>query len=181
MKKITLPTLFAALSLFVLAAFRFADQPSAPEALPLKWHTWEEAVELNKTNPKKMFVDVYTDWCGWCKRMDKSTFSDEKVMAYMAANYYAVKLNAEQKADIKFNGETFKYVDSGNGRGVHALAYALLDGKMGYPSMVYLNEKFERIMISPGYKEVPDMLKELKFAAEDKYKETSWEDYKENN
>ena len=180
MKKVMLPSLFAASAIFVLAAFRFADQPSAPKAA-LKWYTWEEAVELNKTKPKKMFVDVYTDWCGWCKRMDKSTFSDEKVAAYMAANYYQVKLDAEQKAEIKFNGESFKYVDSGNGRGIHALAYSLLDGKMGYPSMVYLNEKFERIMVSPGYKEAPDMLKELKFAAEEKYKETSWEEYRENN
>ena len=177
MKKILLFALIAVAGGMGLAAFTFAS-PEPPAPAPLKWYTWEEAIKLNKTNPKKMFVDVYTDWCGWCKRMDKSTFVDPKVMEYMSANFYAVKLNAEQKEDIQFNGETFKFVDNGGGRGVHTLAYALLDGKMGYPSMVYLNEKYERIMISPGYKEVPDMLKELKFAAEDKYKETSWEDYK---
>lgn len=179
MKKYLLPALLACLGIVTLAAFR--NQPLAtenPEPV-LKWYTWEEAVALNKTKPKKIFVDVFTDWCGWCKRMDKTTFSDEKVSAYLAANFYPVKLNAEQKADIQFNGETFKFVDSGNGRGVHTLAYALLDGQMGYPSMVYLNEKYERIMISPGYKEVPDMLKELKFAAEDKYKDTSWEKYRD--
>ena len=184
MKKFMLPLFGAVASMLLLAAFRTTTprpQPAA-EVAPLKWYTWEEAIELSKTKPKKIFVDVFTDWCGWCKRMDRSTFVDEKVMQYMSANYYAVKLDAEQKADIKFNGETFKFVKGENGRGgVHALAYALLDGRMGYPSMVYLNEKFERIMISPGYKEVPDMLKELKFAAEEKYKETSWEDYKTQN
>ena len=179
MKKIILYSMLAITCIITFAAFRNPAPVEKP--VTLKWHTWEEAVELNKTKPKKIFVDVYTDWCGWCKRMDRSTFADEKVAAYMAANYYAVKLNAEQKADIKFNGEVFKFVDSGNGKGVHTLAYALLDGKMGYPSMVYLNEKYERIMISPGYKEAPDMLKELKFAAEEKYRETSWESYKENN
>lgn len=182
MKRLILPTAFAAVTVMVLAAFRpTAPQPAAKVA-PLKWYTWEEAMELNKTKPKKIFVDVYTEWCGWCKRMDRSTFKDDKVMEYMAANYYAVKLDAEQKADIKFNGETFKFITNDNGRGgVHALAYALLDGRMGYPSMVYLNEKLERIMISPGYKEVPDMLKELKFAAEEKYKDTSWEAYRDQN
>jgi thioredoxin-related protein len=70
--------------------------------------------------------------------------------------------------------------DNGRG-GVHTLAYSLLDGNMGYPAMVYLNEKFERIMISPGYKEVPDMLKELKFAAEEQYSKTTWEAYKAAN
>ena len=154
MKKVILLGLLSSACLFTITAFRTTPAPKAE----IKWYTWEEAVELNKTKPKKIFVDVYTDWCGWCKRMDKSTFVDEKVAAYMAAHYYPVKLNAEQKADIKFNGEVFKYVDSGNGRGVHTLAYALLDGKMGYPSMVYLNEKYERIMISPGYKEAADML-----------------------
>ena len=73
-------------------------------------------------------------------------------------------------------------MENDNGRGgVHNLAYLLLDGKLGYPAMVYLNEKFERIMISPGYKEVPDMLKELKFAAEEQYMKTTWEEYSAGN
>ena len=180
MKKVMLPSLFAASAIFVLAAFRFTDQPSAPKAT-LKWYTWEEAVELNKTKPKKMFVDVYTDWCGWCKRMDKSTFADSSVTAYLNANFYPVKLNAEQKADVQFNGQNFKYMDSGNGRGVHALAYSLLEGNLGYPSYVYLNEKYERIMISPGYKEPKDILKEFKFAFEEHYNKTTWEKYRDEN
>jgi thioredoxin-related protein len=168
--------LLAGIALCSLAAFQ--KNTPTPPASNLKWYTWEEAVALNKTKPKKIFVDVYTDWCGWCKRMDKSTFVDEKVAAYLAANYYPVKLNAEQKGEIQFNGETFKFVETGNGKGIHTLAYALLDGKMSYPSMVYLNENYERIMISPGYKEAQDMLKELKFASEEKYKTTTWEDYR---
>ena len=100
--------------------------------------------------------------------------------AYIAANFYPVKLNAEQREEIKFSDESFSFVAGENGRGgVHALAYALLEGKMGYPTLVYLNEKYERIMISPGFKETPDLLKELKFAAEEIYNKTSWEKYKE--
>lgn len=174
--------LFFAAAAFLLigtlaAAFTF-QKNTAPAADTLKWYTWEEAVELNKTAPKKMFVDVYTSWCGWCKHMDKTTFTDSTVAAYLAANFYPVKLNAEQKADIEFNGHTFKYIESAK---VHELAYSLLDGKMQYPNFVYLNEKYERIMISPGYKEPKDVIKELKFAAEEKYKTTTWEKYRDEN
>ena len=42
----------------------------------VKWYTIEEADALMKTDPKPIFVDAYTDWCGWCKRLDKDTFSD---------------------------------------------------------------------------------------------------------
>ena len=173
MKKQVFTFLFAASALCVLVAFTTRPKTSTPGSTALKWYTWEEAAALNKTKPRKIFVDVFTDWCGWCKRMDKSTFVDEKVAAYLSANFYPVKLNAEQREDILFNGETFKFVETGNGKGVNTLAYALLDGKMGYPSMVYLNEKYERIMISPGYKEATDMIKELTFAAEKKYKTTN--------
>ncbi|MBN8677300.1 MAG: DUF255 domain-containing protein [Chitinophagales bacterium] len=174
MQKILLPSL--ALVVLVLTAFTF--QSPAPE--PMKWYTWEEAVALNKTKPKKIMVDVYTNWCGWCKRMDKGAFSDPAVMAYLSQHFYPVKLNAEQRETIKFNGENFEFVANDNGRGgVHTLAYALLDGKMSYPSLVYLNEKYERIMISPGYKETPDLLKELSFAAEEQYNKTTWEKYRD--
>ena len=97
-------TLVAGL-LLVTAAWMMAFRPAPAPPATLKWYTWEEAVELNKTKPKKMFVDVYTDWCGWCKKMDKSTFADPAVAAYLAENFYPVKLNAEQKADIQFAGE----------------------------------------------------------------------------
>lgn len=159
-----------------LAAFCIA--PSIPPPAEIKWYTWEQAQELQKTAPRKIFVDVYTDWCGWCKRMDKTTFADSAVAAYMATHYYPVKFDAEQKADVVFAGHTFKFQPQGT-RGVHEFAVALLDGKMSYPSYIYLNEKYERIMVSPGYKEAPDLMKELKFATEEKYKTTTWEKYRD--
>jgi thioredoxin-related protein len=168
-----------AAGLIGLAAHFSKPKPAAEEiGTASKWYTWEEAVELNKTKPKKILVDVYTDWCGWCKRMDKGAFVDKDVTKYLNDNFYPVKLNAEQRDRIVFGRDTFNYVDTGNGKGIHTLAYALLDGKMSYPTIVYLDEQYRRIMISPGFKEAPDLMKELKFAKEEQYDKTSWEEYK---
>jgi len=146
----------------------------------IHWMTWDEAVEANKKNPKKFFIDFYTDWCGWCKRMDKTTFSDAAVAKYINDNFHPIKFDAEQKETIMHDGQEFKWQKGGR-NGYHTLAYSLLDGRLGYPSYVYLTPNFERILISPGYKPVPDLQKELKFVFEEHYSSSSWEDYKKNN
>jgi len=158
-----------------------ASSQTAPEALEeLKWYSWEEAVEANKQEPKKLFVDVYTDWCGWCKKMDKSTFVDPEVSAYLRENFYPVKLNAEQREAIEFDGTTFNFVESGR-RGVHELAYALLDGRLGYPAFVYLDEEMKRITISPGYKTADVIMKELRYIGGDHYKDQTFDEYTKNS
>ncbi len=67
----------------------------------VKWMSFEEAVERSKTEKRKIFIDVFTDWCGWCKVMDKNTFPD-LVIAKLLSNekFYPVKFNAEQTADV---------------------------------------------------------------------------------
>lgn len=145
----------------------------------LKWYTWEEAVAACEKEPRKIFVDVYTDWCGWCKVMDKKTFPIPAVKSYIEENFYPVKLDAEQKEDISWNGNTFSWKPGGR-NGINMLAYSLLEGKTSYPTIVYLNEKFERIMISPGYKTPEQFLPELKFAAEEHYTSQTWEEYKKS-
>ncbi|MDF1867179.1 MAG: DUF255 domain-containing protein [Saprospiraceae bacterium] len=148
------------------------------ESTTVNWMTFEEAVKASETAPKKIMIDLYTDWCGWCKKMDKTTFEDPKVVKYLNDNFYAVKFDAEQKEEINFNGHQFKWVAGGR-NGIHTLAYSLLDGNLSYPTVVYLNERFERIMISPGFKEAPGMIKELTFAAEEHYTSTSWQEYQQ--
>lgn len=169
--------LLTAISIF---SFTFSTDSLEKSADKIKWYTFEEAVALNEKAPKKMYIDVYTDWCHWCKVMDKKTFTDPKVAAYMNENFYPVKLNAEQKEVIKFQGKDFEWVEAGR-RGIHMLAYSLLEGKASYPSFVYLNEKYERIMTSPGFKEPAQLMPELKFAAEEHYKTTSWQEYQAKN
>ncbi len=166
-------------ALFCVAFSFYAFMPAEANVKDdkINWMTWEEAVAATEKEPRKIFVDVYTGWCHWCKVMDKKTFNKPEVVKYVNENYYAVKLNAEQKEDINFAGNTFKYVPNGR-RGYHQLAAALLDEKMSYPSIVYMSEKIERIMISPGFKEKDAFLTELKYAKEEAYKTTSFDDYK---
>src|SRR5690606_16504737 len=89
----------------------------------LQWYSMEEAVKLNEKNPKKFFIDVYTDWCGWCKVMDQRTFSHPVIASLINKYYYPVKLNAEQKQDIVLGDKTYKFVAQGS-RGYHELAAA---------------------------------------------------------
>ncbi|MBK6905222.1 MAG: DUF255 domain-containing protein [Saprospirales bacterium] len=180
MKKV-LPVV--AFLLVAVLIYSFVLRPSQPAVSAggegdLKWHTWEEAVAANKKEPRKILVDVYTDWCGWCKRMDATTFQDQTVMDYLKKNFYAVKLDAEQKEDIVFDGNTFKFQAYGR-RGAHELAIQLLNGRLSYPSIVYLNEKFEIITVSPGYKMPDDIMKELHFVGDNVYKTKTWDEFKQ--
>lgn len=148
---------FVAFVLTTLSAFR-TNLPIEPVSTPnseakhIKWLTIQEAYALTQKKPKKFVVDVYTDWCGWCKVMDRETFSKEAIVDYVNENYYAVRLNAEQTDDITLGKQTFKYVSSGS-RGVHELAAALLKNQMSYPTTVFLDEKFQLIQPVAGYLE----------------------------
>ena len=144
----------------------------------IQWMSIEEAyaLTLNDENPKKIFVDVYTDWCGWCKRMDKATFQNPEVAAYMNEHYYNVKFDAEQKESIEILGNTFEFVPQGS-RGYHELAAALLNGKMSYPTVVFMNPKFEMLSPVPGYQEATPFLKVATFFGDDIYQTVPWEEY----
>ena len=74
----------------------------------VKWMSWEEAAAANDKQPKKIFVDVYTNWCGWCKKMDASTFKEADVVKILNEKFYPVKLNAEQKESIFWRDVEFK-------------------------------------------------------------------------
>ena len=147
-------------------------------AQEINWISWDEAVTLTNTeeNPKKIFVDIYTDWCGWCKKMDKDTFQNPAVAAYMTAHYYMVKMDAEGKESINYQGKEFKYVPSGK-RGYHELAAALLQGRMSYPTVVFLDEERNMLSPVPGYQKVKPFLKIARYFGDNVYKEKDWKSY----
>jgi thioredoxin-related protein len=162
---------FALLLLLSLTAISNAQEK-------IQWMSIEEAyaLTLTETSPKKIFIDVYTDWCGWCKRMDKATFQNPEVAAYMNEHYYNVKFDAEQKESIEMLCNTFEFVPQGN-RGYHELAAALLNGKMSYPTVVFMNPKFEMLSPVPGYQEAGPFMNIAKYFGDNIYTEKSWQDY----
>ncbi|MEL6538409.1 MAG: DUF255 domain-containing protein [Bacteroidota bacterium] len=144
----------------------------------INWVTMEEAIQLIEAggNNKLFFVDVYTDWCGWCKRMDATTFQDPNVIQVMNDNFIAIKFDGEAQRDIALKGQTFKFIESGR-RGYHELAAALLQNKLSYPTVVFLDENFNMIQPLPGYRTGPQFLPILKFLGEKHYENETWEQY----
>lgn len=147
MKKTTL-LVISVLALVLLSSFVTKETPVAKD---IDWLTFEEAVKKNDSEKRYILIDVYTDWCGWCKVMDRETFTDSKVKAHLDKNFHVVKLDAEQKEEIKFKGNSFKWVKAGR-NGIHQLAYSLLGGEMSYPTLVILNDKFQRVEVVKGFK-----------------------------
>jgi thioredoxin-related protein len=147
------------LSLFLVP---YPNRAQETGASPVKWMTFEEAVEKSKTEKRKIFIDVYTDWCGWCKVMDKNTFTDPQIARLLNEKYYAVKFDAEQTADVVFRGTTFKFVPFGN-KGAHQLAMALLNNNLSYPNFVFLDEEFRIVPIFSGSTSVPGYRKPEEF------------------
>ncbi len=145
----------------------------------VNWLTFEEAVEANKTEKRKIFIDVYTDWCGWCKVMDKNTFNQDQVAEYLNENFYPVKLDGEQKEDIEFRGTTFKFVPSGR-KGYHQLAAALLNGQLSYPTVIFLDEEFNMLQPLKGYQKPEFFYKVLNYIGGNHYKSTEWKDYEKS-
>ncbi|NNE14336.1 MAG: DUF255 domain-containing protein [Saprospiraceae bacterium] len=128
----------------------------------LQWTTFDKiANEKGNKGNKKYMVDVYTEWCGWCKVMDKKTFTDPDIQAYLRENFHIVKFDAEQKEAVRFKDKEYNYVKGGR-KGINKLAVELLGNRMSYPTLVYLDENLNKITASPGYKKPDQLMAELK-------------------
>jgi len=161
MKKLTL--------LFILLAPFIAHAQQSQ----IEWISIEEAQKRMKDEPRKIMMDVYIEWCGPCKMMMKNTFSNADVIAYVNANYYAVKFNAEAPEPIKFKNETFEnpdYDPARKGRnGVHAFARFMRVN--AYPTIVYIDQDLNLLNGDPGYKTPTQIELMLKFFAQEDYQE----------
>lgn len=123
-------------------------------------------------------MDVYTNWCGWCKKMDAGTFSHPDIVKYINENYYAVKLNAETKEAIEFKGQTFVNPNPDLRRPTHEFAaIAAVNGRLSFPTIVYLDEELNLLSPVPGYVDAKAIEPIIHYFAEEAYKDTPWTDY----
>lgn len=157
-----------------------------PAQSKIKWMSMNEALAAQQENPKKIFMDAYTDWCGPCKLLDKNTFSNADVAAYINEHYYPVKFNAEGTEEITY--KDFKYTnpnhdpESKGRNSQHFLAHALKIN--AYPMMVFFNENGDLIQPVAGYHTPKELELFLKMVATDAYKDIltaeAWQEYQEN-
>lgn len=168
---------------FVVAALStiFAINAMAQDAptTGIRWMSITQADSLRRIEPRKVLIDVYTDWCGWCKRMDQTTFVDARVVNYVNKHFYAVKLDGEDKNPINVGGQEYRFVPNG-ARGYHELAAALMQNRMSYPTIVYLDESMNMIQPMPGYRTAEDLIPILNFLGGNHYKTTQFDEFVKN-
>ncbi len=168
-------TLFFVLA-FSICSFVAFTPGGDEETAEIDWISFTEAVERNEKDQRPMMIDVYTDWCGWCKRMDATTMKNPVIVKYINENFHAVKLDGEHKEDIKFGDTVYKFVPNGR-RGYHELPANLMQGKMSYPTLVFLTSDYKVLQSIPGYQDAKSLERIAKFLGDKKYETTKWEDY----
>lgn len=136
---------------------------STPAKEKINWITLEELNEQYYKNPRPILIDVYTDWCGWCKQMDRTTYNNEKLAKYINAKYYAVRFNAELKDTVFFNKKKFGY--DPNMRS-NELALYLTFGRLEFPHTIFLSAIDAQPAPLPGYMKPKEMEAPLKFFGE---------------
>ena len=169
--------------LFIILSLFFSVSLSSQK---VNWLSIEKAQELQKKVPKNIIMDIYTEWCGSCKLMDKNTFQNPDVAQYLNNNFYAVKFNAEGTDEIKFYNQTFSnpnYDPNRKGRNAtHQFTQFL--GVKGYPTMVFFSEDGDPIMPLVGYYKPKQIELYLKMIKQGDYqvfsKPEDFENYKKN-
>ncbi len=157
------------ITITLLIAFSFVAYAQEKVA----WISFDEAIERNKTNPKPFLVDIYTDWCGWCKKMDRETYANPVIAASINKNYHAVKMDGEGKEPITYKDYTFKYKSQGRS-GYHEFPALLMNGKLSYPTTVVLNAEEKLLDRIPGYLDARKMEMILAYFLEKDRKTKSW-------
>ncbi len=158
----------------------FSQNPVSPDKSEIKWHTIQDAEKLFNKSPRPIFIDTYTDWCGWCKKMDSETFTNPVIAEILNTKFYPVKFNAEGKESVTFMGQTF--INDGKAGRAHQLAVALLQGQLSYPTVVFMTKEDEKFAVSPvpGYRAAKEMEVLLSFFSDEIYKTRKWDEFQKS-
>jgi len=124
-----------------------ASKEAPKEASKLEWLAFDAAASQAQSQNKHMIVDVYAPWCGWCKVMEKDTYSDPEVTAYLRQNFVLAKVNGESSEKLHWQGKELT-----------ERQFARAIGVTGYPATYFLKPNADMLGGVPGYIKSPDFL-----------------------
>lgn len=159
--------------------FLMINSLSSQQSQSIQWKNIQEALNMKKTN-KSIFIDFYTTWCGWCKKMDQTTFKDSRVINYLNSHFISVKFNAEGFETVQYKDQVFRNQADPTFRSTHPFTYHILGRRIGYPSFAILDEKNDLIMIIPGYQTPENLLNVLEYVQTKSYLTQTWEQWNAN-
>lgn len=157
----------------LLPALVWGQKKAAPATF---WLSPADAQNRNLAAPRPLLIDVYTDWCVYCKAMDRQTWRNAEVVKYLQQHFYPIKFNAEQKDTVQWQGQAYIFQPRYK---VHTLAAHWLQGNMVYPSTVIQPPSGEPIILT-GFVSVKELEPVLKYFGEGHYQKTHWQAFKEN-
>jgi thioredoxin-related protein len=146
---------------------RIAPAPS------IDWMTVEDAAGKLQKEKRPILIDLYTTWCGWCRQMDKKTYSNKQVAQYLQEKFYTVKVDAETKATITWNGKTYHFSPEYRS---NEFALYLTHGRLEFPTTIIIPPGAEPQAI-PGYMEPKELELLVKYFGEGNFIKVSFDDY----
>ena len=158
----------------VILSFVLLVSFDPPKKEKIKWLSLAELQTAYAKNPRPIIIDVYTSWCGWCKVMDKETYSNQKVADYINEHFYAVKFNAESKESVSLGEKKYDYNPAYS---ANDLAVYLLSGRMGYPTTVLLSSLDAQPAPLSGYLKPSELEPPVKYFGEGAYKKQDFPAY----
>jgi thioredoxin-related protein len=161
-KNLILPLMGALLTIAFLAACEAQAQPASqpPAKGEVRWYGFNEGMKAAAAQKKLVVLDFYTDWCHWCKVMDKKTFADKKVSRQLKKDFICIRINAEK------NSPQFKY----QGKMFTPRQFTRQVGVRGFPTIAFFDKKQQLITKLPGYIPANNFSKILQYMNEGCYK-----------
>lgn len=150
-------------SLPVICFLLFATGMKPADKDAVHWISFQELNERYEKDPKPIIIDVYTDWCGWCKQMDRTTYRNEKLVDYVNEKFYAVKFNAESTDTIRFNQK--QYIYNATMR-INELAMYLTFNRLEFPHTIFLSSPGAQPAPLSGYMKPEEIEAPMKFFGE---------------
>lgn len=166
MKNIVESFMRRTLHTMVATLLLLSGKAAAGEKNGLAWVSFDKGLAEAKQVNKKVLIDVYTDWCGWCKKMDVDTYNDAGVASYLKAHYVLVKLNGESDATLTYRGTQYTERELAAGFSVS-----------GYPTTIFLKSNGDPITTYPGFADASKFRAIISFIAEEHYRSKKFEEY----